>query len=473
MQIEVYHMSTSDDHVTIELEAVCDDFSSLLWDVQYYGCGNFEVYIAASERNAKIFQTGKIVGRDDDKQHYGIIESVTLETSAENGDYLTVTGRFLMSILSRRIIYPMMSFSSLTSYGDIVRTAVQRNCMEPGSRLIPGLKIGEVSGACWEKEATLQISYENLMEWIYTICDSIGGTANIRLYETNAGSGSYEMLFDLSTGVDRSISQDDNPHVVFSDAYNNLLTFTYASDQSSISNFAYVFGTGEGADRTRATCYSGSEPSEMERYEVYVDARDISPDSENEDGEKVTLTSTEYGAVLRERGAETFSGASESVESEIVTDSLQYQYNVDYFVGDYVTVESKSFGLRQSRIQLTGMIESFDQNGKGLTPTFRTDSVSDGYGTSDSGNPSIPSASGDSGHTHDNKDVLDTITGDKIQKWDSASTVTVTTKQTTGTKIATITVDETTYDVYAPQVPSQDQIDAWTAAAEQAHTHAS
>ena len=85
--------------------------------MQYYGCGNFEVYIAANARNIEIFQTGRIVGRDDDKQHYGIIESVTLETDAENGDYLTVTGRFLMSLLSRGIIYPTLSFSTLTSYG--------------------------------------------------------------------------------------------------------------------------------------------------------------------------------------------------------------------------------------------------------------------------------------------------------------------------------------------------------------------
>ena len=57
-------------------------------------------------------------------------------------------------------------------------------------------------------------------------------------------------------------------------------------------------------------------------------------------------------------------------------------------------------------------------------------------------------------------------------KIDQKSHVTVFPHQTTGTKIATITVDETTYDVYAPQVPSQEQIDAWTSAAEQAHTHA-
>ena len=106
MQIEVYRMDAEADSLTITLEAVCDSFSSLLWDIEYYQCGSFEVYIAANPENLSIFQTGRIVGRDDDSQHFGIIESVQIDTDAENGDYLTVRGRFLMCLLERRIIHP-------------------------------------------------------------------------------------------------------------------------------------------------------------------------------------------------------------------------------------------------------------------------------------------------------------------------------------------------------------------------------
>ena len=62
---------------------------------------------------------------------------------------------------------------------------------------------------------------------------------------------------------------------------------------------------------------------------------------------------------------------AEAEESAIAAFSTQYQYNKDYFVGDYVTVEQKRFGLIQPRIQLIGMVESFDQNGRSLTPTFK------------------------------------------------------------------------------------------------------
>ena len=92
MQIEIYNMTVLNDKLNISLEAVCDRFSSLLWDIEYFKCGAYEVYIAASPRNIEIFQTGRIVGRDDDREHFGLIESVELETDAEDGDYLIIKG---------------------------------------------------------------------------------------------------------------------------------------------------------------------------------------------------------------------------------------------------------------------------------------------------------------------------------------------------------------------------------------------
>ena len=49
----------------------------------------------------------------------------------------------------------------------------------------------------------------------------------------------------------------------------------------------------------------------------------------------------------------------------------EQQYPQDYQVGDWVTVHQTRFGLSQNRIRLIGMIESFDQNGRSLTPTFQ------------------------------------------------------------------------------------------------------
>ena len=278
MQIEIYIMTYNNSSLNISLEAVCDSFSSLLWDIEYYKCGSFEIYISATPQNLDIFQTGRIVGRDDDREHFGIIESIQLETDTENGDYLTISGRFLMCLLERRIIYPTLSFTSLTSYSDIVRKAVQENAINIGNRNIPSLSLGSVLGICWESKTKLQISYANLMEWIYTVCETVGGTANIRLNKLE--NEQYEMLFELSQGSDRSIMQKDNPHIIFSDAYSNLLSFNYVTDTSVQKNIAYVLGQGEGEERKRTTYFNGDEPTLLDRYEIYVDAKDISGETQ-------------------------------------------------------------------------------------------------------------------------------------------------------------------------------------------------
>ena len=354
MQLEIYSLTALKDQISVSLEAICDSYSSLLWDIEFYQCGCFEVYIAASPQNVSIFQRGRIVARSDDAQHFGIIESLQLETDAEKGDYLTVTGRFLASLLERRIIYPTITANG--SYEDIVRKVLSRNAISAGIRNLPGFSMGTVSGDCWQKTARMQVSYDNILEWLYGLCETIGGSTNVRL-DGNA------LKCDLFSGTDRSLLQDDNPHIVFSDAYNNLLSFSYAADDSVQKNFAYVLGCGEGNARKRTTFCSGTEPTYLDRYEVYVDERNTAQEED--------VTDSEYLEILKSSGAEHLVQPKTALESAIAAFSTQYQYNKDYFVGDYVTVEQKRFGLIQPRIQLIGMVESFDQNGRSLTPTFK------------------------------------------------------------------------------------------------------
>ena len=354
MQIEIYDLKTNGNGISVELTAICDSFSSLLWDIEYYTCGCFEIYISANPENVNIFQLGRIVACDDDSEHFGIIENIKIETNTETGDYLTVSGRFLTCLLERRIIYPTMSVSG--NYGFIIQSLIKSNCIDSSVRTIPGLALGDVTGKCWERKTRLQVSYDNLLEYIYKLCEIVGGSINIK----NDGNA---LVCDLFQGTDRSILQNNNPHIVFSDDYNNLLSFTYAADNSIQKNFAYVFGCGEGSACKKITFYNGTEPAYFDRYEVYSDQHNLTQDDKTSD--------SEYLEMLIEKGKESIVMPQSASESTIAPFSTQFEYNKDYFVGDYVTVENKRFGLIQKRIQLVGMIESFDQNGRSLTPTFK------------------------------------------------------------------------------------------------------
>ena len=164
--------------------------------------------------------------------------------------------------------------------------------------------------------------------------------------------------------------QEDNPHIIFSDAYSNLLSFSYAEDSSVQKNFAYIFGQGKGDERKRTTNCEGDEPTYLDRYEVYVDADDIS-ETEQVEGETVSIPEEQYIALLKTRGSEKLVDPKTASESEIAANSTQYAYNRNYYVGDYVTVQHRRFGMMQPKVQLIGMIEAFDQNGRCLTPTFK------------------------------------------------------------------------------------------------------
>ena len=100
---------------------------------------------------------------------------------------------------------------------------------------------------------------------------------------------------------------------------------------------------------------------------MYVDAKDMA-DEEQEDGETKPIPNDEY---INLTGKGKVWCDHLWFRSQIAVQSTQFQYNRDYFVGDFVTVEHRRFGLRQNKIQLIGMIESFDQNGRNLTPTFK------------------------------------------------------------------------------------------------------
>ena len=108
---------------------------------------------------------------------------------------------------------------------------------------------------------------------------------------------------------------------------------------------------------------------------MYVDAKDIS-DEEQENGVTKPISDAEYIELLREKGNQNFIPTKTKSESQIAVQSTQFQYGVDYFVGDFVTVEHHRFGIRQNKIQLVGMIESFDHNGRNLTPLKTSTTIS-------------------------------------------------------------------------------------------------
>ena len=330
-----------------------DTYESVIWTSRYYTYGDFELYIPASTYNIKLLTDGNYIYRNDSDTSM-IIEKIEISTDAESGNYLTVSGRSLESLLNRRIIWNQTTFSGTAE--NLIYKLLNDNIISPtdSNRKINNLTLGSSQG--YTETIDKQITGTNLGEAISTICTAYGYGYRIILNDNK------NLVFGLYKGVDRSYNQTANPYVVFSPEFDNLLNSKYAKDNSDLATIALIAGEGEGASRKKATTGGGTG---FDRYEIYVDARDLSTDTEK------PVTDAEYVAMLQTRGQEDIKehGVTEAFEGEVET-SRMYQYKKDWNLGDTVQIENE-YGI-SSTPQITEIIESDSKDGYSVIPTFST-----------------------------------------------------------------------------------------------------
>lgn len=289
------------------MTGMIDDAVSAIWTPRYYNPGDFELYLRASSHAVKLLGMQRYVKRAD-MDSLCVIEHIEIQEDEESGDHY----------------------------------------------IIPGLALGPDSG--FAETMAKQITGANLMEAVSDICRTYQWGWDIIF-----SNGTLQLIF--YKGADRSYGQTDtdNPYVVFSAEFDNLISSIYTQDISQFKNVALVAGEGEGKARKKTIV---GEASGMDRYELYVDARDVS----SNEGE---ISETDYMAQLYGRGLEKLEAASlgETFEGEVDNTNM-YIYGEDYFLGDIVAVKNK-YGIT-GNARVVEMIECWDENGYTAVPTFET-----------------------------------------------------------------------------------------------------
>lgn len=333
---------------------VIDTFKSVIWTTRYYEAGDFELYIPATQKMIDLFKRDYYVVRDDDTTQAMIIQNIQITTDVEEGNYLIITGKSLKSILGRRIVWRQTIINGRVESG--IRTLVNKNAINPDEpeRKIDNLILGAELGLTDKMKS--QYTGDNLEETIQGICKTykIG-------YDIMLDLDEKQFIFILYKGADRSYNQTANPYVVFSNDYENLLRTDYKTNSDDYKNVAKIAGEGEG--NARKTTSVGAATG-LNRYEMWVDARDLSTN----EGEVDELT---YLSLLAEQGwaalAETT--ISEDMEGEVESNHT-YKLNEDYFLGDVVEVVNE-YGIAMTP-RVTEVIESEDDTGHYTIPTFST-----------------------------------------------------------------------------------------------------
>lgn len=361
--------------------AMIDTFISAIWTVRYDEAGDFEIYTPVRLDYIQAMQIGNYLwNRDSDRLM--VIETVEIETDAEEGPQLIVTGRSLESILDRRIVTSSQNFSG--NLQSVLFAIIQNEVISSGgTRRIPGfsLKTSSDSRITSISISELSIRGENVYDVVCSLCQA--NKVGWRILPK--GAGGFE--FELYVGVDRSYAQSVNPYVTFSPSFENLLNSNYIKSFKSYKNSIYAVGTyqkevilqnkykddnGEWVVEEQTT-YEEAEvvtwqysetatPSGLARREMFIDNGGVNDGEQG--GEYATWNAVNKEKAIAELGEHQTTTA---FEGELEA-TRQYIYGEDFNIGDIVQVENE-FGITGT-VYISEIVFSQDANGITITPTF-------------------------------------------------------------------------------------------------------
>lgn len=342
---------------------IIDTYSSFIWTERYNDCGDFELYLPFTGTDMFSYLVeGNYVGIRD-SEALMIIESIELNSDVDEGCYLTITGRSLESILDRRIIWAQTNLDSKLQTG--IKKLINENVISPliVNRTIPNFIFEDTDDAVIDSYTIkAQFTGDNLLTAITDICTAY--EIGYQLIHNDSG----QFVFSIFNGVDRSYNQEINDYVIFSPKFENLFSTNYRESTTNLKTIALVAGEGEGVDRKTTTVISTEEETTgLERRELFVDARDISTVTDDEEEE---MTEEEYNKKLQQRGLENLAEAilENEFEGEVDSASTIFKYGRDFFIGDIVQIRNE-FGM-EAQARIKEFIRSCDSTGYKEYPTF-------------------------------------------------------------------------------------------------------
>lgn len=330
-----------------------DDYISFIWTTRYYESGDFQLQIPVDSAAISNFQIGYYMLRDDD-DHVGIIENVKVENTNTKKEVVTITGRFLSSILRRRIIAVQTQV-----YGQVpscIQTLINQNAISPSiaARQISNLSFASQVSSSFTMQA--QYTGKNLLETITEICKTYGIGFKTLLTANNG------FQFTLFEGVDRSYGQSTNPYVVFSDEYDNLISAQYEESHKDLVTDVLIAGEGEGLDR-KTLWVTKNAPTGINRYEMYQDARNSSTNNGQ-------IDDTTYYNQLRGEALQSITTFTSAFTGNVDFSNVKLKEDVN--VGDIVTIKNTNWGIHINS-RLVEAIESVSESGAyTITPSFGT-----------------------------------------------------------------------------------------------------
>ena len=352
-----------------DVVGIIDTAKSIIWHTVYFGVGDFEIYTPATPDIVTLLKIGNYVTRTDNAE-VGVIEKINIIDSEQDGTMVIATGRFVKSILDRRLIYNLSGTSNkaTTLYGNVeteVRDVVKNNaiaCEFDSRRNFALLALGDLSNIPLRivdsngNAARKQVSYDNLLTYTDGVLEEYGLAATCVL------SGG-KFLYKIYQGSDRSVDNaEGNAPIIFSREFDNLVSSEYLYDTTNERNVALIGGEGEGLNRFYSLLAKAE--SDLNRREIWVDASSITKTYMDENDVEQMYSDEQYKSMLDAAGAQEIAPlvSTESFDGVIDITNGNYLYGRDFSIGDIVTVQNNAIGV-YINVRIRETIEVQDENG--------------------------------------------------------------------------------------------------------------
>lgn len=333
IEIQVFRL----DNETFDAVGQINVFTSLIWPDKFNGYTEFELNAPVTQENRDLIKEDNIIWCGGDNA--AVIEVIKSETNEDGQKVYKVKGRTLEMLLTSRIIWGTYSCSNKVA-STAMYEIVDKNCINPVqvNRKIPFLECAK------DELVGRDIHFQKTGGEVYDALQSISADAELGfciLFRPTE----KKLIFKVLQGVDRT--QNTDKFVIFSTDLEDILSSSYYKNAQDKKSTAYVAGEGEGPERTYII--SGNNASSgYSRRELYVDARDLKSEIQNEDGTTSTINEDDYRDMLNDRGIEKLVERQvvETFEAKMrVIGDVQYEYGIDYRLGDKVYVQDTDIGV--------------------------------------------------------------------------------------------------------------------------------
>ena len=332
---------------------VVDNYECLVWQRNYYKPSSFSMQIIPTFEQFELLKKGNILLKNDNTKEAMYIDHRELEENEEGVEILVVSGYSLTQWLDRRItLYKEVEEGNAET---VIRNYVDRHCINPVEtnrkidNIIQGINnnLGDI--------INFSSHYKQLLDEIETIskANELGCKIDLDLNDK-------QYIFEVYKGLDRTVNQDTNSKAIFSAEFENISNQKYIDSDNNYRNMVLVAGAGEDAERKIISL--GIENKGLDRYELFVDARDIS-DTKQQGENEVSIPIEEYNKLLEVRGNEKLYECTKVETFDCtLTNVNSLAYRVDFDLGDKVSIINKKWGLMLNE-RIISITETYDSEG--------------------------------------------------------------------------------------------------------------